>query len=113
MQRILFWTPRLLGLLFALFLSLFALDVFGQGYSAWDTLRALLIHLTPVYAVLIVLAIAWRWEKPGGLLFFVLALLYILWTRRLDWSLVIAAPLLLLGLLFLLAGMLPKKPRGK
>jgi hypothetical protein len=41
-KRILLWTPRVLSLLFALFVSLFALDVFGQGYGFWQTTLALL-----------------------------------------------------------------------
>ena len=32
-KRVLYWTPRVLGILFALFISIFALDVFGEGYS--------------------------------------------------------------------------------
>lgn len=31
LKHLLFWTSRVLGLLFALFVSLFALDIFGQG----------------------------------------------------------------------------------
>jgi hypothetical protein len=34
-RRMLFWTPRLLSILFAIFISLFALDVFGEGYGFW------------------------------------------------------------------------------
>ena len=42
-----------------MFLSLFALDVFGKGYGFWKTVPALAIHLVPVYIVVAVLAIAW------------------------------------------------------
>jgi len=41
-KRVLFWAPRVLGILFALFLSLFALDVFSEGYSFGETMLALL-----------------------------------------------------------------------
>ena len=54
-KRVLFWTPRILCILFAIFLSLFALDVFGEGLGFWKTILALLIHLVPVYIVVIVL----------------------------------------------------------
>ena len=33
-RQFLFWSPRVLTILFALFLSLFALDVFEEGYGA-------------------------------------------------------------------------------
>ena len=76
-KRILFWTPRVLSILFALFVSLFALDVFGVGYSFWETVLALLIHLVPVYILLIGLAIAWRWEWVGALIFIGFAVWYV------------------------------------
>jgi hypothetical protein len=71
-ERGLFWTPRVLGVLFAAFLSIFALDVFGEGYGFWGTILALVMHLIPTLVVLAVLAIAWRWEAVGGILFIAL-----------------------------------------
>ena len=103
-KRTLFWTPRALCILFAMFLSFFALDVFSEGYGFWETILALLIHLIPVYIVVIVLVIAWRWEWIGAILFFALALFYLVWSwGRFHWSayLVISGPLVLLGVLFL------------
>ena len=103
-KRVLFWTPRVLCILFAMFLSLFALDVFSEGYGFWEAILALLIHLVPVYIVVIVLVIAWRWEWVGAILFIALALFYLVWSwGRFQWSayLVISGPLVLLGVLFL------------
>lgn len=103
-KRVLFWTPRVLCILFALFLSLFALDVFSEGYGFWETILALLVHLVPVYIVVIALVIAWRWEWVGAILFTALALFYLVWTwGRFHWSvyLGISGPLVLLGVLFL------------
>jgi len=103
-KRVLFWTPRVLCMLFAIFLSLFALDVFSEGYGFGETILALLIHLVPVYIVVIVLVIAWRWEWVGGILFIAFALFYLVWSwERFDWSgyLVISGPMVLLGVLFL------------
>jgi len=71
-KRVLFWTPRVLCILFAIFLSLFSLDVFSEGYGFWETILALLIHLVPVYIVVIALVIAWRWEWVGASLFITL-----------------------------------------
>ena len=103
-KRVLFWIPRILCILFAIFLSVFALDVFSEGYGFWETILALLIHLVPVYIVIIVLVIAWRWEWVGAILFIALALLYLVWSRgRFHWSvyLVISGTLALVGVLFL------------
>ena len=104
LKQCLVWTPRILGMLFAVFLSLFALDVFGEGHGFWKTILALLIHLVPTGLVLIALAIAWRWEWLGGLLFIGLGALYLVMAAgRFHWSayVVIAGPLFLVGVLFL------------
>jgi hypothetical protein len=98
------WTPRILCLLFAVFLSLFALDVFDQGFGFWETVLALLLHLIPTGIVLVVLAVSWRWERIGAILFMALGIWYLLtaW-GRFHWSayVVISGPLLLIGVLFL------------
>ena len=102
-KHLLFWTPRILCILFAMFLSLFALDVF-EGGSFWKTLLALLIHLIPVYIVVIVLVVAWRWEWVGAILFTALAVFYLVSTRGwLHWSAyaTISGSLVLIGVLFL------------
>jgi hypothetical protein len=62
------------------------------------------MHLLPTFAVLLALAIAWSWERTGGMLFVGLGACYIIsFGVRLIWSvyLIIAGPLFLAGLLFL------------
>ena len=106
-KKILFWSPRILGILIAVFVSLFALDVFGEGYSTVETIVALAMHLIPTFVILIVLGIAWRWEWIGGFLFVALGVLYItlFWEpSNLPAYLVISGPLFLTGILFLLDG---------
>jgi len=101
-RRLLFWTPRAACIAFAVFLSLFALDVFNEGYGFWKTLLALLIHLVPVYVVLAVLAVAWRWEWIGAMGFAALAVWYVkgVWRRHPDWVVSIAGPLAVIAVLF-------------
>jgi hypothetical protein len=104
LRQTLFWTPRILGILFAIFISLFALDVFGQGYNLAETILALGMHLIPTGILLVVLILAWRWEWMGGILFPGLGILYLVMAwGRLHWSayLVISGPLFLTGILFL------------
>jgi hypothetical protein len=105
MKRVLFWTPRILCILFAIFLSLFSFDVFGEGLGFWETILALLIHLVPVYIVVIILVISWRWEWVGAILFNALAVFYVVWAwERFSWIayLTISGPLVLVGVLFLI-----------
>ena len=103
-RRILFWAPRALGIAFALFLSMFALDVFGEGYGFWNTLLALAMHLIPTAIVAVVLVLAWRWEWIGVVLFAAAAILYLVNTlRHPDWILFISGPLFLIAVLFLVS----------
>ncbi|NOY05365.1 MAG: hypothetical protein GXO82_01825, partial [Chlorobi bacterium] len=90
--------------LFAAFLGLFSFDVFNEGYGFWEAVLALLIHMIPAGVVLVVLAIAWRREWIGGILFLVLAATYPLFFRgNFHWTalLVISGPAALTGVLFL------------
>lgn len=104
-KRLLFWAPRALCILFALFVSLFALDVFSEGHGFMKTVLALPMHLIPTAFILIVLAISWRREWVGGILFPVCGLFYLekVW-GRFHWSsyLIIPGPLFLVGILFLI-----------
>ncbi|MBM3881309.1 MAG: hypothetical protein FJ387_16550 [Verrucomicrobia bacterium] len=115
-RRGLFWAPRALCLLFAVFISLFALDVFDEHNGFWDTALALAIHLIPTGILLGLLALAWRWEWTGALLFPALGVLYLVqaW-GRFHWSAyaVISGPLFLLGALFLLNWMYRAELRAK
>jgi hypothetical protein len=100
----LIWIPRTLGILFIGFLGIFAVDVFGEGLGAVETIQALLIHLIPALIVACAFGIAWRWERVGGLLFLGLGVLYLVLSwGRFHWSAyaVIAGPALLIGSLFL------------
>jgi hypothetical protein len=101
----LFWAPRLLTVLFALFLSIFALDVFDQNRGFWYTTGALLMHLIPTVTILLLLALAWRWEVVGAFAFTCLGIFYIgaAW-GRFHWSvyITISGPLFLIGILFLI-----------
>jgi hypothetical protein len=106
-KRTLYWTPRVLCIAFAAFIAIFAMDVFQEGVPAWQVAVALLMHLLPTFVVLLVLALSWRREWAGGALFIALGLLYLLWARNkpfFGWDVVllIAAPLFLVGVLFLL-----------
>jgi hypothetical protein len=115
MKQLLFWMPRILCILFAVFVSLFALDVFGEGYGFWKTILALLIHLIPTVFILIVLVVSWHWEWVGGILFIALGIFYdISFWGRFYWTvyLVMSGPLFLMGVLFSINWLFRKKLRS-
>ena len=101
-KQTLFWTPRVAGILFVLFLSIFALDVFGETRGFWETLLALFMHLLPAIALAIAVGLAWRWEWVGAVLFTGFAVWYLAEMRGFPWSvyLILAGVPLLVGLLF-------------
>ena len=112
MHKALYWAPRVLAILAAAFISMFAMDVFSEGYSFWETLLALAIHLVPTYILIIVIIIAWKWELIGGIIFIILGLAYIImaWGRfHISAYVVISGPLFLTGILFLLNRFLLRK----
>ena len=115
-KRALFWAPRVLCLGLAVFVSIFALDVFGEGQGFWQTVLALLLHLVPTYIVVIALVVAWRWEWVGAMLFTGMAVLYlVLFWGRFHWTayLAISGPLFLAGLLFLVNWLYREELRGR
>ena len=64
--RLLRWTPRILAMLFIAFVSLFSLDVFGVGYSPWETLAAFTMHNIPSFVLIACVILAWRWPWVGS-----------------------------------------------
>ena len=100
--RLLLWSPRILGILMCLFLSLFAFDAFEGGRTFIQSLPDFAIHLAPMPLLLAVVALAWRWEWVGALVFSGAAMAYAVFARdHLDWILFISGPLLIIGMLFL------------
>jgi hypothetical protein len=101
-KKIIYWLPRILSLIFVLFLSLFALDVLGQ-FSGWSTILALLVHLLPALILLALTIIAWKHDLVGMIVFLVFAVYYV-WTAGLDrhwsWYAFISGPAVVVGVLF-------------
>lgn len=103
LKKTLLWMPRIAGILFILFISLFALDVFDAQSGFWETLFGLFMHLIPSILLAIAVALAWRWEWVGAVLFGGWAVWYVTFMRGFDWSIyaIIAGIPAVIGLLFL------------
>ena len=110
-KRFLCWLPRILGILFALFISIFALDAFGEGIPFPEAIVGFLIHLVPTYIIIVILLIAWKQELAGGILFIFAGVFYMVSMHNLHWSayLLIGRPPILIGILFITAYLLLKK----
>jgi hypothetical protein len=101
--KLVWWGPRITGMLIAGFFAIFALDAFNNT-SFFDALPAFGIHLIPAIVVVLVVAIAWRFELCGAAAFTGLGVLYAVMARgRIDWVVTVSGPLVALGVLFLVS----------
>ncbi len=112
--KFIYWAPRVLSILFILFLVMFSLDVIEPGRSVGDIIIGLIMHNIPVFVLIGLLIIAWKHELVGAVTFITAGLLYswvtvfraiqseIPWYLGISWSLTIAGPAFLVGILFLL-----------
>ena len=106
--KFIFWTPRILSIVFICFLVVFSFDVFEMELSFWQTTGALFMHNLPSLILLAVLIISWKHEIVGAITFILAGLLYILLLLMRGWYhwsglLLIALPAFLIGILFLIS----------
>ena len=119
-NKFIYWTPRILSIIFICFLALFSLDVISPELSFWQTVLALFMHNIPPLVLLAVLLISWKYEIVGGIAFILAGLLYISimvinalknqfeW-YMLSWSIEIAGVAFFIGTLFLIGWFKKKK----
>ena len=116
-SKFVYWTPRILSIVFLLFLSLFSLDVISPELSFWEIALGMLMHNIPVFVLAIILWISWKYEIIGGIAFILAGIVYIalLLTSQnfqgymLSWSLIISGPAFFIGVLFLMNWFRKKK----
>ncbi|HOW29667.1 MAG TPA: hypothetical protein PK685_03290 [archaeon] len=121
-NKFIYWIPRILSILFILFLAMFSLDVITPEASFLEIVGGLLIHNIPVFILTAILIISWKYEIVGAIAFILGGLLYLLnvlitiirtppfeWFY-LSWILFISGPAFLIGILFLI-GWLKKKSK--
>jgi len=96
-QKILYWIPRVLAILFTIFITLFAFDesFLSVGF---------LMHLIPTLILILITVISWKFELVGGIIFVILG---IIWTffystfESMSTFFLISLPIILIGFLFL------------
>jgi hypothetical protein len=117
-RSFIYWLPRILGILFLCFLALFSLDVFGMEGTMLQKIGGFFIHNIPVFILLGVLIVSWKYELVGTTVFFLAAIFYMGMTSgNLNESgmmsawLAIAGPALLISVLFFLSWREKKKSR--
>ncbi|MFA6888436.1 MAG: hypothetical protein WC254_02990 [Candidatus Woesearchaeota archaeon] len=119
-NKSLYWTPRILAIIAILFISMFALDIFGNGYTFLETIIGLFMHLIPSFILTIILIIAWKYELIGGILFLIPPIIYVCITAvnvpilmALSWSIIIGGPFIIIAILFIIIGMKKRQSKSK
>lgn len=111
-ENFFYWAPRLLGLAFVGFLSIFALDVFAE-YSGWGAIVPLLTHLIPSFILLSAIVSAWVYEWVGTVIFLGFSIFYVStvgFDQPVSWYIAITLPSAIVGILFFI-GWIQKKKR--
>lgn len=119
-NKFIYWTPRILSIIFLFFLALMSLDVFSENLSTSETILALFMHNIPAIILLIVLLISWKYEIVGAIAYVLAGLVYIgliLYNIAigqsewylLSWTIQIAVPVFLIAYLFFLNWKIKKK----
>jgi hypothetical protein len=66
-EKVLYFAPRILSILFICFLALFSFDVFQPGLGTGEIAIAFFIHNIPAIILTIILIIAWKKEIVGAI----------------------------------------------
>ena len=115
-KAVVLWSPRVLAILFALFISLFALDVFDGKSGILETLIGFAIHLIPTGIIVIAIILSWHREWIGGIVFIFLPIFYIYstWGRfPLSVYLIMCTPPMITGILYFVNWKIKRDDRGK
>jgi len=119
--KIIYWTPRVLGILAILFVSLFALDAFDNKLTFWQQISGFIIHLIPSFILLVFLLFAWKKELIGGIIFVLIGVGFSPFIYKHNFAmnnsvstsllvlLTITFPFILVGILFIISHFLKKK----
>jgi hypothetical protein len=101
--KVFYWAPRLAAIVIIFFVSLFSLDVFGEGGTLLQQLGAFIIHSLPSIFLILLLVAAWRRPAIGFVAFLLAGLFFLRFVisgRSLGHFLLFSGPLLLISALF-------------
>ena len=115
-SRLLYWIPRIITLLAIGFMLMFSFDAFSGNESPGNKMLGFLMHSIPVFILIVILVIAWKWELFGGIFFiiaFVAGCFFFDSFEGNPASLIVITPFFVTGVLFLLHHFLYGKSQVK
>lgn len=108
----LIWIPRVLAMIFIVFLSLFALDAFSGDAPFIKKVGGFIVQLITSFILVFTWLISWKRPLMGGSIFILLsiAFAFLLRTyRSVPTFLLITFPVALVGILFIIFDLVAKK----
>ena len=76
MKQFLHWSPRILSILFCLFIMMFSFDVFEGSSSILDMFIGFIMHNLPVFGMAIITFFAWKNDLVGTIGFILIGLFF-------------------------------------
>lgn len=76
MKQILHYSPRILSILFCLFIMMFSLDVFDGNSTILEMFIGFIMHNLPVFGMAIITFFAWKNDLIGGIGFIGVSLFF-------------------------------------
>jgi hypothetical protein len=104
-QMLTVWFPRVLVVVYTLFIALLSFDVFQSDASLLENIGGFLMHNIPTFVLIFALYLSWKNPIKGGIAFVVISVVFTIFFKtyeRWDTFVLISFPLLLVGALFLL-----------
>jgi hypothetical protein len=104
-SRLLYWIPRVFTILAIVFMMMFSLDSFGGNEPLGRKILGFLINCIPVFILIIILAIAWKREMIGGILFILAFIAGGIFFKSFSGnaaSLIVIGPFFITGILFII-----------
>jgi len=111
-KKILYWLPRVLGIILICFIALLSFDVFSMEGTLLKKIGGFLIHNIPTYIFIALLVFAWKNEKMGGIIFIIASLFWVMYIGGPVFFRMfspLSLPPLIIGILFLLNSWQAKK----
>ena len=110
-HHIFYWSPRIIGILFAIFLYSFVIEVFSKPFNFSNFLYSII----PGTFILILIFLFWKHEVVGGWLFIILSFVYLFFLIGRETlfvsSILLSVPIFFIGMLFLIDEYLIKEHR--
>ena len=104
LSKIIYYTPRIAGLLMIVFVSLFALDVFVPGIPFWKQILGFVVHAAPAIILALLMIFAWKRPVIGFVIFGLAAVFFLRFVFNQDFGpgnfLMFVSPLALISAMF-------------